>query len=180
MRPLTPAPDFIDPVVGYRQWCLSGDLLRSPYSRTPWYMPQLSAACDLGTHGTATAPGTDCTCGIYAYYEPCPRTASLGSADLVAGAVVMWGDIELHGNGMRAAHCRIVALERPQLPGRKRKAVDRVAAALTLPLVAHHKLAAEATRHGLPLPQDMRPPRYRPVPGVSRPGRSLPTFGARP
>lgn len=170
------APDLIDPVVGYRQWHVEDGMLRSPYSRTAWSAPQLSAACGLAAHAPAVTPGADCTCGIYAYYEPLPRTASLGSRRLVAGAVVLWGDIELHGNGMRAAHCRIVALERPAVPGRKRAAVERVAAALAVPVVTHRALISEASRHGLSLPAAIRPPRYRPGPGVAAAGWSLPTL----
>jgi len=37
-----------------------------------------------------------------ANYDPCPRTASAATRDLVGGAVVMWGRVELHGTGLRA------------------------------------------------------------------------------
>lgn len=111
------APDLIDPVIGFRQWRLEGDRLRSPYCNVSWKQPELAAWCPLETHDQSTTPNPACTCGIYAYYEPCPRTASAGTRDLVSGAVVLWGGIELHGNGMRAAHCRIVALTLPLTSG---------------------------------------------------------------
>lgn len=168
------APDLVDPVVGYRQWRLEAGRLRSPFSGTLWETPVLSARCAMELHEPGAAPATDCTCGIYAYYDPCPRTASLGGG-LISGAVVLWGEIELHGNGMRAARCRIVALERPGLPGRKRAGALRAAGVLGIPCVAHRRLPVEAARYGLPLPGLMRPARYRPLPGAA--GRPLPAFG---
>jgi len=61
-------------------------------------------------------------------------------SSLVAGVVILWGRIELHGTGMRAAHARIVGLELPMSRGGKRRELERVAQELGVPAVTHHKL----------------------------------------
>lgn len=171
-------PDLIDPVIGFRQWRIEGNRLRSPYCAVTWEQPELAASCPLDTHEPGATPDASCTCGIYAYYEPCPRTASAGMRDLVSGAVVLWGGIELHGNGMRAAHCRIVALALPLLSARKRRATVAAASALDVPALPHRILSEEARRHGAPVPPSLRPPPYRPLLPATKVGRPLPTVGA--
>ncbi|HTU97096.1 MAG TPA: hypothetical protein VMF14_14715 [Solirubrobacteraceae bacterium] len=157
MTASTPVPDLIDAVVGFRQWRLHGDRLHSPYRRVVWRHPDLAAHCALEGHGLNAIPDPQCTCGIYAYYDPCPRTASAGTRDLVAGAVVLWGAMELYGGGMRAAHCRIVALALPLSWGRKRAAAVAAASRLGVPIVPHRMLGAHAERHGAPIPASLRP-----------------------
>jgi len=70
---------------------------------------------------------------------------------LVAGVVILWGRIELHGTGMRAAQARIVGLELPVWRGRKRRLVERVARELGVPAVAHRKLRTLGAEHGEPI-----------------------------
>jgi hypothetical protein len=154
------APDLIDPIVGYRQWRLAGGALMSLFNDTRWRRIDLTARCDSGDHHPECVPDHQCSCGIYAYYDPCPRTAS-ATRDLVAGAVVLWGMVELHGTGLRAEHARIVALELPLSLGAKRRTVLEVADLLGVPAVAHRKLRSEAHRHGVPVHSSLRPPRVR-------------------
>jgi hypothetical protein len=153
------APDLIDPLVGYRQWRLVGGSLRSVCDETPWRRVQLSARCPSGEHDPDAVPEHACTCGIYAYYDPCPRTASAVTRDLVAGAIVVWGRVELHATGMRAEHARIVGLELPLSYGAKRRAVMEVADRLAVAAVPHRVLKAAALEYGVPLEAPMRPPR---------------------
>jgi hypothetical protein len=167
------APDLIDAVVGFRQWRLDAGRLRSPYCSVLWHTAELSAHCPLGRHDPATTPDASCSCGIYAYYEPCPRTASAATSALISGAVILWGAIELHAGGMRAAHCRIVAVALPLSRGRKRSAARAAAGALDVPIVAHRHLTAQALIHGQALPSSLRPARSHPL-GAGR-GDRLPT-----
>jgi hypothetical protein len=155
------APDLCEPVIGFRHWRLVDGVLRSMFSRAAWDVVQMTARCAAGRHDPAQTPSQGCTCGIYAYYDPCPRTASAMTRDLVGGAVVVWGRLEAHAIGMRAEHARIVALHLPSTPGPKRRAIAHVAAQLGLPAVPHRRLRALGLIHGQPLPVVLRPPRQR-------------------
>ncbi|MGZ6695748.1 MAG: NUDIX domain-containing protein [Solirubrobacteraceae bacterium] len=134
------APDLVDPVVGFRQWRLSGRALSSLFSDVPWRHSALRAHCSAGGHDPGQAPVKECSCGIYAYYDPCPRTASAGTPDFIAGVVVMWGRMELYATGMRAEHARIVALALPLSRGAKRRRVLDVADDLHVQAVPHREL----------------------------------------
>lgn len=153
------APDLADPVVGFRQWRLTEGGLRSLYSGVRWHSREFRASCALGDRDCHSSPAKTCSCGIYAYYDPCPRTASAGTRDFIGGAVVLWGRIELHATGMRAQYARVVALELPFSRGRKRVEVGQVAERLNVQVVPHRKLEAAALGHGLSLDPAMRPPR---------------------
>jgi hypothetical protein len=155
------APDLIEPIVGFRHWRLVGGALNSMFSMSAWQTAQMTARCTFGDHDPAHTPSPDCTCGIYAYYEPCPRTASALSGDLVGGAVVLWGRVEAHATGVRAEHARIVALDLPRIRARKRKGVTRIAEQLGVRAIPHRQLKAEALTHGASLPTSLRPPRQR-------------------
>jgi hypothetical protein len=150
------APDLMVPLVGFRQWRLADGALTSLYDGASWPDGRLTARCDRG-HGLEEVPAKDCTCGVYAYYDPCPRTASAATSDLIGGAVVVWGRIEAHMYGMRGRHARIVALELPLSRGRKRRAVIAAAERLGVPAVPHRSLKAVALEHGEVLAQALRP-----------------------
>jgi hypothetical protein len=158
-QPSSPAPDLIEPVVEFRQWRLAEGSLRSLYSGVKWPTSELQASCALGLHDPADTPSKACSCRIYAYYGPCPRTASAATPDFVGGAVILWGSIEVHGIGMRAAHARIVGLELPISHARKPRDVVEVAERLAVPAVAHRDMKKVAAAHGLPLKGATRPPR---------------------
>jgi hypothetical protein len=156
-----PAPDLIDPIIGYRQWRLLGRELTSLFNDTRWECARLTAHCSSRQHHPELVPDHACSCGIYAYYDPCPRTASAATRDLVAGVVVMWGHVELHGTGLRAEEVQIVALELPLSMGPKRRAVLDVADRLGVVAVPHRRLRSVAREHGAPLDPSLRPPRVR-------------------
>ncbi len=156
-----PAPDLIDPIIGYRQWRLVGRGLTSLFNDTRWERAQLSARCDSGEHHPEVVPDHACSCGIYAYYDPCPRTASAFTRDLVGGAVIMWGGVELHGTGLRAEYAQIVALELPLSLGAKRRSVLEIADGLGVVAVPHRQLRSVAREQGVPLDRSLRPPRVR-------------------
>lgn len=156
-----PAPDLMHPIIGYRQWRLMEGALTSLFNDTRWERAQLCARCDSREHHPEVVPDHACSCGIYAYYDPCPRTASAVTRDLVAGAVVMWGRVELHGTGLRAEHALIVVLELPLSLGAKRRSLMEVADRLGVTAVPHRQLRSTAREHGVPLDRSLRQPRVR-------------------
>jgi hypothetical protein len=150
------APDLVVPLVGFRQWRLTAEGPTSVYDGEPWPDARITARCDRG-HDPAEVPVKDCSCGVYAYYDPCPRTASAATPDLVGGAIVVWGWVEAHAYGMRAKHARIVALELPFSRGGKRRALIEAAEMLGVPAVPHRSLKAVALEHGEVLRPALRP-----------------------
>ena len=153
---LAPAPDLIRPLIGFRQWRLARDGgLRSLVYDEPWPSATMTARCRVAAH--EEAPVEDCTCGVYAWYRPCPLTSSCATRDLVAGAVVVWGAVELHATGMRAQCCRVVALALPLSRGRKRRRVCAAAERLGVPVVPHRALPWIANAHGGPVPDALKP-----------------------
>jgi hypothetical protein len=150
------APDLVVPLVGFRQWRLADGTLTSVYSGANWPDGRLTARCVRG-HSPGEVPAKGCSCGVYAYYDPCPRTASAATPDLIGGAVVVWGRIEAHMYGFRGEHARIVALELPLSRGRKRRTVIETAERLGVPAVPHRSLKAVALEHGAVLQPALRP-----------------------
>ena len=166
------APDLITAVIGFRQWRLVGAELWSLRADDHWQRGVHTARCAEHPHG---APANGCTCGIYAWYAPTPRGASALTPDLVAGAVALWGKIELHAHGMRAEHARVVALALPFSRGSKRRRLRTAAEALEVPAVPARRLPAAALQHGDLIPRRMRPPDTTPnkraAPGEPAPAR---------
>jgi hypothetical protein len=93
---------------------------------------------------------------VYAYYDPLPRTASLWP-ELVAGAVVMWGELQAHATGMRGQFAQTVVLALPIERGRKRRELLTLADELGIDVVRPRHLRAAALTHGGALPEDLRP-----------------------
>jgi hypothetical protein len=168
------APDLIAAVIGFRQWRLRGCELWSLRATDRWRRGVQSARCDEGGH-TSSAPANGCTCGFYAWYRPPPRGASAATPDLVAGAVALWGQIELHAHGMRAQHAMVVAVALPFSWGDKRRRILAAADALDIAAVPARKLNAAALQHGELIPRWMRPPDTMPnkrqAPGEPAPAR---------
>ena len=150
------APDLAVALVGFRQWRLADGALTSMYDGASWPDGCLTACCDCG-HSREEVPAKDCSCGVYAYYDPCPRTASAATPDLIGGAVVVWGRVEAHIYGMRGEHARIVAVELPVSRGRKRRAVIEATERLGVPAVPHRSLKSVALQHGEVLAPALRP-----------------------
>jgi hypothetical protein len=151
------APDLAWPVIGFRQWRLVGGVLKSMFVAGDWLAAEQHARCYAGRHDGTVVPAKECSCGIYAYYDPVPRMASAGTRELVAGVIVLWGQLELHPTGMRGEHARLVALELPLSRGRKRGELAAVAERLAVPVVPHRRLRAAAADDGLPLGPALRP-----------------------
>jgi hypothetical protein len=144
------APDLVEPVIGYRQWRLDDGALWSPFAEYRWQRGVNTARCTVGGGHPEPPPGHACACGIYAWYRPCPR---LGSATphLVAGAIAVWGEVELHATGLRAQYAMIVAVVLPAWRGGKRRRVVELADAFEVEAVRAHRLRKAALGHGLPI-----------------------------
>jgi len=168
------APDLIRAVIGFRQWRLREAELWSLHAEDRWDKGVLTARC-LGEHHDGPAPDKGCTCGFYAWYAPPPRMASAATSELVAGAVALWGRLELHPHGMRAERAMVVALALPLSRGRKRRRVVAAAQALEVPAVPARRLRKVALEHGDVVPKRMRPidttPNKRAAPGPPDPAR---------
>jgi hypothetical protein len=175
-------PDLIEPLVGFRHWSVHGDRLHSPFHGDRWDDVELQARCEAGAHDRADVPAPDCKCGVYAYYDQPPRS-SAATKDLVIGAVVLWGQVQLHGAGMRASHARIIGLALPAISGVKRRQLLAAGAYLEVPVVPFRQLKEVVARCGAPAPVAMRPPRT-PLPwecpfGVARVSGRLAGFVQR-
>lgn len=168
------APDLVTAVIGFRHWRLRGSELWSFRATERWQRGVQVAHCEAGSHA-GPAPANGCTCGIYAWYGPPPRGASATTSDLVAGAVALWGQIELHAHGMRAQYAMVVALALPFSWGDKRRRLLAAAEALEVPAVPARRLKAAALEHGELIPRSMRPPDLEPnkrkAPGEPDPAR---------
>jgi hypothetical protein len=150
------APDLVEPVIGYRHWRIERDALWSPFSRYRWARGVNTARCALGTRHRDACPGHACTCGLHAWYRPCPRLG-YATPDLVGGAVAVWGEMELHPTGLRAQYATIVALVLPLAHTGKRRRVLDIAAALEVEAVPSRHLSSTALHHGLPLAGGLAP-----------------------
>ena len=154
----TVAPDLVNPVIGYRLWRLGDDALWSPYVEERWDRGVHAAVCRAERPSHAgPSPAHDCSCGIHAWYEPCPTLSWAATRHLVAGAVALWGDIELHPFGMRAARGMVVALALPPWHGTKPRRIVEIADALEVEAVPARRLEAVAEAHGAPIPEGMAP-----------------------
>ena len=170
----TLAPDLATAVAGFRLWRLRGCELWSLRGTDRWRRGLQTARCEEGAHDEP-APANGCTCGIHALYTPPPRGASAATPDLIAGAVTLWGRLELHAHGIRAQHAAVVALVLPFSRGEKRRLVLGAADALGVPVVPARALRSVALAHGEPIPRRMRPPdtvpHKRKAPGEPAPAR---------
>lgn len=186
---MTGAPDFVDPVVGYRAWHLGEDgLLRGwTYSQAAWAAGVTTAECALVR--AHRPPVASCSCGLYALRDPSdPRLDFRG--DQVVGAIAAWGDLEVHRTGFRAEHACVVAIAVPERPDDELlDRLERVAARHRVRLVPASELSAEACRHGAPLP-DLHPARgtparareavLAPAPAIDAAGFAAPSRGVVP
>jgi hypothetical protein len=166
-------PDLARAVIGFRQWRLHDEELWALHADERWGRGMLTAHClSADDH---EAPQNGCSCGYYAWYAPPPRTASVATPDLVAGAVAIWGHVELHAHGMRAEHAMVVALALPFSRGAKRRRLLAAARSLEVPVVPARRLKAAALEHGDVIPRRMRPPDTTPnkraAPGEPAPAR---------
>jgi hypothetical protein len=154
-RPLTtadvfPAPDLIEPIAAYRKWRVVDGRLRSVYLPVFWEERVQQAECrsQQGPAPAHMAPGSDCTCGIYASYKPDLEFPTVDYRG-VSGVVTAWGSIEVHADGVRAEYVQVEELcfyER--WTARQLQAVERIAEELGVDLIELDRLDGAAERYG--------------------------------
>jgi hypothetical protein len=163
---VTSAPDLAAPVVAFRSWRLAGARLMSPFIPCRWQDRVMHATC-FDANRTLTrgvgwldephaSPHEACQCGIYGYYTPGPRSW-FGEAYWCEGVVSAWGRLVVHNDGFRAEHARVEALAVPASARFGAAHVERAAAALGIPVVAHGELESFAARLGGGVPAALRP-----------------------
>ena len=171
----------MNPAVGYRFWRVDPDdawtrgRLQSPVAETLWPpLETLEAKCQtrpdlrlarvgLHRHDLArVSPEPACSCGIYAYHEIAPMTRALREEPyMFGGAVLCWGRIVIHPEGIRAQHARPLALCRPESPGvQQRTAVllQEVTKEYAIPLLELRDLVAYASEFGASYKPEPAPP----------------------
>lgn len=158
---MTEAPDFIEPVLGFRTWDLRSDGFLRPYSRfgaAPWRPGVNEATCHAApaSHGEGhrehRAPHPTCRCGLYALHSL--RTPQLLPSLRAVGAIAAWGDLEVHHTGFRAQYACVIGLVEPRraysTPDLLRS-LKRAAERYGVPLLAERDLEASVREHATPL-----------------------------
>lgn len=145
------APDLTEPLVGYRAWRVGDDGSLVPWSAVAAgaWVPGVNTARCLVTRNVSShvAPMRRCSCGLYALANP--RDRRLHADGQAVGAIVAWGDIELHATGFRAEKATIVALGLPtRCSPAHRDRLRRASERYGVPLVAMSALPAAAGEYG--------------------------------
>jgi hypothetical protein len=178
--PLPPVPDLLHPVYAFRDWRITPDGLTSPRTGVPWPGPVLAAECHPRTPESLIrpphrAPGRDCSCGIHGYFRPGYETSKVDYRG-VTGIIRVWGEVELHHEGVRAQFARVEALGvYTRWTRRQKAAVDDVAGELGVDVVDLHDLEEAAARYATAVPGDLVPAAAR----RSRRSTHLPVPAAR-
>lgn len=159
-------------VLGYRAWKLDGHALRSFTMRDRWDAEPKRAVCQYGTfrvqgdlppttsEGVVAgdeahpAPHPECMCGLYAAHCAPPE---LGAYE-VHGAVLAWGEIEVHPTGFRAEWAKPVVLAyASSQPYEHVTRLQAIAGELNLPCVELDQLEQTASVLGQPVAEELRP-----------------------
>jgi hypothetical protein len=164
---VTSPPDFAEPVVGFRAWRVDAGVL-VPWSAGAagaWQAGVNTARC---LHRQHAAPATTCSCGLYALATA--EDERLRPRHEAVGAIVAWGDVELHRTGFRAEHAAIVALALPDdCPARHEADLRAASERYGVPLVPPERLVAAACEHGRPIAYAAAPARARQAVGAAVP-----------
>ena len=178
------------PVVGYRFWRVdpadiwTGGQLESPFSETLWPpRDRLEAVCKSGLmlrtsrpkahklDAPKGSPVEGCSCGIYAYHEIKSMLREVNEQRLLlGGAVLCWGRIVIHPEGIRAQFARPLALCLPDqrhMHSWGRGHLEEVAHSYGVPLLEPEYLVAYASEFGACYKPDLtRPSPTAPVRGA--------------
>lgn len=163
---MSPAPDLIEPVVGFRDWRIEDGRLASRHLPMLWDEPVVRAEC-FPTGGNAfavdfdpephAAPGAACGCGIYAWHEP-RGEFPLVDVRGVSGIVTVWGTLQVYEDGVRAEYAQVEALAiYERWTSAKKDAVAALATSLGADVVALDELAAAGADYGRPIPSQLVP-----------------------
>jgi hypothetical protein len=165
-------------VVGYRAWRISSDLeLMSTRSGQAvaytWDRGPQKAKCRRDPHvmvplpagAQHSPPGKGCHCGFNAHHDldMARRRLWQATGPAIMGAIVGWGNLQVHWDGVRSEYAQIVALgyRQPDTEAFRWRPLDvprRIADRYGVPLVPLADLEAVAREHGEPYPEELRPP----------------------
>lgn len=159
-------------VLGFRTWRVARErggleLHSSGLGKYKWRPDYNEAICQTSSLGTwfettpwwqtvHDAPDHGCTCGLYAYHEA-PLVETYG----LAGAVLGWGQMEVHHRGWRAQYAKPVLFGMPPEIRDYPEAYEllrELAFRFDAKLVPEDALEAAGKAFGEPIPPDMRPP----------------------
>jgi hypothetical protein len=166
---VTRAPDLLEPVVAFRTWRVAEGELVSPYLPERWDGGVVEARCVRGDPARFrhagellaaehVSPHPACRCGIHAYLRPRLATAGIDFRR-VLGIVVVWGQVELHAEGLRAQFAQVRALgASPAWSAWQRRDVETIALRLGVPLIPDDALEAAAGEFGSAVPGVLRGP----------------------
>lgn len=158
------APDFIEPLAGYRAWYAARDGRLEPLRGGPSWGPGTNVArCGMIEPGRPRhkAPAPDCKCGLYAFHSPSrdPFGLLIEDSAFVTGGIAAWGEVELHMNGFRAEFAQVAALKAPTKGSGERLRRLRLASErYGVPLVSWRELGAAIEEVASFLPEEQLRP----------------------
>jgi hypothetical protein len=147
---VTVAAARTEAVIGFREWIVEDSVLLPPAAGVAW-VPCVNTARCYGHGAYDSVPGSACDCGLYAMHAPPDELEDylIGAGAKVIGAIAAWGQLQVHADGFRAEHARVVALAYP--PQATPATIARLAPAAAryeVELVAFEDLPAVASQHG--------------------------------
>lgn len=174
------SPDAIQPIIGFRSWVVKdtiklksngwGDTVWTPgvnvatchrrrilQDATPLQLLAMTAK-GVPTGGDHDAPHENCECGLYAVHDV--PFSHQGYGPTIFGAVACWGRIASQPTGFRAEKAMIVALGIPDRVVNDpdlRLQIDLLASEYRCVAVPMCDLRIEARKHGIEMPEEMRP-----------------------
>lgn len=144
MNNLSPIPDFIEPVIGFRVWKLLDGKLYSPLQSHRWAPGTNKARCRRG----GMAPSCHATCGLYAQYHIDGISSALRAVGVI-GAIQAWGTLEAHPTGFRAEYARPILLAcSPYANTRQLRRIKQAATDYRLEVVAESELEERSYTYG--------------------------------
>lgn len=102
-------PDYVNPLVGYRNWAYSNGFLSSPIATNVIWEPnkRMECGCRNSSREWHKSPSSDCSCGLYAVKELDSNLTIpflLNLSRHIFGEVYLWGKIIEHDLGYRAQY----------------------------------------------------------------------------
>lgn len=129
------------------------------YAQRYWTGGRNVARCSIYTNKDGHhAPGKACSCGLYALHEADSLVRAGGNRHEALGAVVAWGQIEVHPHGFRAQYAQPVVLAYDEGAGPDSvERIFRIADKYGIRAVALDDLGEAAKEFGIAVPGEMRP-----------------------
>lgn len=165
-------------VVGFRQWLAipcgppAGYRLCPLFTCTlsaPWVpgvntarcFPSRSTGHQIIQHEPPGPDGDDgCPCGLYARHEITDTMRRDHIKGRITGAIQAWGDIEVHNDGFRAQHARVIALARSS---DHREQLAELGPSYGVKVLPLDHLAGYASLYGTPIPPPLIPIKAQPA-----------------